>query len=89
MAVYRPAAGRAQSVYDEIMEGCESPKAKRRNAGPGADAVPVNMCPRCGLRCGRNGPHEDYRACIGALRDLVARLQFARRGAHEDSMLRA
>ena len=59
------------------------------SAAPGADGIPPDMCRRCGLRCGQAGPHEDYRECIGALRDLVARLQFARRGANENAMLRA
>ena len=75
------------------MEDCQPLNQKRRRGRPPSPplsyAIPGDMCPRCGLRCGRNGLHENYLACIGALRDLVARLQFARRGAHEDSLLRA
>jgi hypothetical protein len=36
------------------------------------DAVPDGLCRRCGM----HGPHETALACIDALRDLVAILQF-------------
>ena len=61
--------------------GSAQPKPKRTLV-PGADGIPYDMCPRCGLRCGRQ-PHGDYRACIDALRDLVARLQFRSKGLRE------
>jgi hypothetical protein len=45
---------------------------RRRPAHRPEDAIPVNMC----LRCGRIGRHADSEDCIDHLRSELADLQF-------------
>ncbi len=47
----------------------------RRDEQPSTeDEIPLGMCRRCGFP----GPHPDAGACIDALRDRIAYLEFRR-----------
>jgi hypothetical protein len=47
--------------------------AKLQPSAPG-DGIPRGMC----LRCGFQGPHPNALACISALRERIAQLEFSR-----------